>query len=41
MLPVEFHPNEQYMELFYKTLQQYGVSIAVAVKGCSRKNPSV
>ena len=31
MLPVEFHPNEQYMELFYKTLQQYGVSIAIAV----------
>ena len=31
MLPVEFHPNEQYMKLFYKTLQQYSVSIAVAV----------
>lgn len=31
MLPVEFHPNEQYMKLFYETLHAYAARIATAV----------
>ncbi|MFJ7734174.1 cysteine protease StiP family protein [Lysinibacillus sp. NPDC097231] len=31
MLPVEFHPSEAYMELFYKTLEAYAERIAIAV----------
>lgn len=31
MLPVEFQPNEQYMKLFYETLDEYAARIAAAV----------
>lgn len=31
MLPVEYQPSEAYMHLFYKTLDAYGVRIALAV----------